>query len=154
VESFRAVVDDESLRLREYIFLLLRVLVIRCTPKRADPLWPCMRNRTSPCSSFSFILEINLTSAVILCEIVKVFEAKEAALIVAATKLLDLMFLISNEQFNLWTWIFINDAAHAAKVARRDAVIIIINIILIIINYNYNLFIYFIIIMLCVPFPF
>lgn len=53
----------------------------------------------------------------------KIFEAKEASLIVAATKYLDLLFLASNEQFNLWTWMFIKDLSHSQSVKGSEFII-------------------------------
>eukprot|EP01127_Copromyxa_protea_P018632 TRINITY_DN5906_c0_g1_i1.p1 TRINITY_DN5906_c0_g1~~TRINITY_DN5906_c0_g1_i1.p1 ORF type:complete len:1867 (-),score=303.28 TRINITY_DN5906_c0_g1_i1:19-5106(-) len=70
----------------EYVFLVLRTLLLRTTPKKVEPFWP-----------------------VILTEMMRIFAmpSPPPTLLLAVVKFLDLVLVLNNEQFNFWEWIFV-----------------------------------------------
>jgi len=80
----------DNLPLLVQVFLCLRVLLLRFSPKSLSPFWP-----------------------VILTELMKIFTMSnpESELLLAATKFLHLAFIIPNEEFNLFKWMFANESS-------------------------------------------
>lgn len=97
-EALKANAEPDTLTsIKEYIFLCLRVLLVRCDifrQKKVESFWP-----------------------VILTEMVSMFSAVQfrEKLVLSVTKFLDLMLVLPIEQFNIWRWIFLKEQTNSSE---------------------------------------
>jgi len=87
-DALKAKGDTETIsHIKQYVFLVLRVILFRCTQKKIDSFWP-----------------------VVLTEMMDIYtnHIQDSQLVLAVTKFLDILLVLPTE-FNLWQWIFTRD---------------------------------------------
>jgi len=100
-DALKAKGDPETIsHIKQYVFLVLRVILFRCTQKKIDSFWP-----------------------VVLTEMMDIFSnhIQDSQLVLEVTKFLDILLVLPTE-FNLWQWIFIRDQFVSPPVGKSNLV--------------------------------